>query len=393
MKVFAKLSALLLSVVIGITAYANDSNSAPDDLFTLVESLHGKAWSYSPKQFAFCLKNRRTFSWTSKQHNTLRYAAVNRRGLLLWDKMPIFESLLRFKQKKLNHIFLSLYNKADIGICSKSEYASIIKKAEKSLDKIYGTQTPKRTTQNIGGIRIYSRVWQDKTSSARLSWSYSGSSRSSFKPEYVNIAIQPKAQDSANTVAAMKVNSKIKDSLPDKVKKNNSGDIFIPLPMVDQGQRGYCVVASLTRILKYYDSGTDQHMLAALAKTDASRGTTLDDMENALRKAGLKLRFYSKEICERSLFRKPKNLLAIISKYNKIAKKTGKPKLREKDYIRKQDRITFLLRGRLLSDMDEKTFVAACMKDQSGYRSFRRNITSAIDAGTPVLWAVQLGVI
>jgi hypothetical protein len=43
--------------------------------------------------------------------------------------------------------------------------------------------------------------------------------------------------------------------------------------MVDQGDKGYCVVASVERVMRYYGAAVDQHELAQVANSDAAIGT------------------------------------------------------------------------------------------------------------------------
>ena len=55
--------------------------------------------------------------------------------------------------------------------------------------------------------------------------------------------------------------------------------------MVDQGQKGYCVVATAARIFAYYGMDyVDQHELASLANTSADGGTNTAAMAENLKK-------------------------------------------------------------------------------------------------------------
>lgn len=57
--------------------------------------------------------------------------------------------------------------------------------------------------------------------------------------------------------------------------------------MVDQGQKGYCVVATAARIFAYYGMDyVDQHELASLANTSADGGTNTAAMAENLKKIG-----------------------------------------------------------------------------------------------------------
>ena len=57
--------------------------------------------------------------------------------------------------------------------------------------------------------------------------------------------------------------------LPKNVTRDDDGNVFIDdIPMVDQGQKGYCVVASVQRLFEYYGIPCDQHQLAQIAGAD-----------------------------------------------------------------------------------------------------------------------------
>lgn len=81
------------------------------------------------------------------------------------------------------------------------------------------------------------------------------------------------------------------------VIRNQFGDVFIPnVPMVDQGQKGYCVPATVARIFLYYGIHADMHHLAKLGETDRENGTYSDtlfkEMNSIRRKARLKMKVY-----------------------------------------------------------------------------------------------------
>ena len=60
---------------------------------------------------------------------------------------------------------------------------------------------------------------------------------------------------------------------PAHVKKLPNGDVLLEtVPMVDQGQKGYCVVATAERVMRYYGVQVDEHELAELANSSATAG-------------------------------------------------------------------------------------------------------------------------
>ena len=94
--------------------------------------------------------------------------------------------------------------------------------------------------------------------------------------------------------------------------------------MVDQGKRGYCVVACAERILRYYNTNVDQHILAQAAGTSKYGGTRNDEIETSMKKVGAKCNFHVKEIVEYAPLMGKFELLKFIKKYNRYAKRAGK---------------------------------------------------------------------
>src|SRR5690606_37259732 len=65
------------------------------------------------------------------------------------------------------------------------------------------------------------------------------------------------------------------------VKKDDKGFTYVDgIPMVDQGQKGYCVVATVERVARYFGADIDQHEMPQLADTSED-GTRGDSMEKA----------------------------------------------------------------------------------------------------------------
>ncbi len=82
-----------------------------------------------------------------------------------------------------------------------------------------------------------------------------------------------------------------KETIAARVKTSEAGNLYIQgIPMIDQGAKGYCAVATLARVLQYYGYAVDVHAMADLAKTEAqfseydSGGTFHDDIIQAMRR-------------------------------------------------------------------------------------------------------------
>ena len=91
-----------------------------------------------------------------------------------------------------------------------------------------------------------------------------------------------------------------KKSVEDKdfsgnVASNIFGDVYIEnIPMVEQGNKGYCVPATVERVLRYYGiTNVNMHQLADAGNTRQGGGTTTREMfggiSSACRRSGLKM--------------------------------------------------------------------------------------------------------
>ncbi|MBR1837099.1 MAG: hypothetical protein IJ783_07400 [Kiritimatiellae bacterium] len=112
--------------------------------------------------------------------------------------------------------------------------------------------------------------------------------RNVFKGEYIRAALRPGAGEKAPNQAAVapsgprpsaydpaKITARRGD-VAGNVKRRDDGLVFVDnVPMVDQGDKGYCVVATLERLVRYYGGETSQHELAQLFNTGDGGGTMM----------------------------------------------------------------------------------------------------------------------
>ncbi len=127
--------------------------------------------------------------------------------------------------------------------------------------------------------------------------------------EYIIIDIKPyKPQKKLNIVEEHirrskridhnKVKQTFRKSLILNVKKKKNGDLTIQgIPMIDQGEKGYCAPATCARILQYYGYDLDEHQLANLMETgESKKGTSIKYMKTSLKRLASGLPFFAKEL-------------------------------------------------------------------------------------------------
>ncbi len=291
------------------------------------------------------------------RQKSVEFASMNVGDLLL---------TLAPETKKPLKLQASVYNKGDDGVIGKDEFDTLLNSTIEKLDTITATKGKRRKMMKRDvGIKLDARVWQTDGCLILLEAAGNGS-RKDFTAEFIRLSIGPDeeslerggAQDAAR-----------RNSLRDNRKEDESGNVWIEgIPMVDQGQKGYCVPASVSRVFAYYGmDGVDQHALAALCKSSAGGGTSMQSMERALedisRSFHMRVNPFDKG-----------GYSEFISSYNAAARKLKKPQITAySEPVFSPDVLLEARAGKAIQ-----------------VRKWLKPIIKCIDAGMPVLWSVQL---
>ncbi len=163
-----------------------------------------------------------------------------------------------------------------------------------------------------------------------------------------------------------------------ELQRTARGDLFIAgVPMVDQGDRAYCISASLERVLRYHGTAADQWELAKLTRTDPRRGIDLQKLLPRLRpflaSRGVKIKIL--------YLWKTESFVSLMQRYNTAARKAGQPEISLRSRI--------LHVPTCLSRVDRDLFREVRLKEAGAYRRFLADIATEIEAGRPLLWSVQ----
>ena len=137
---------------------------------------------------------------------------------------------------------------------------------EESLNTLAGKS--KNGYWGTGRVKNKAKIWKNQNFAFWLE----------FKPrEFIILHITPPNATGENTQKSVSVTNFDGKT---NVKKDGNGDIYIQnIPMVDQGAKGYCVPATIERVLKYYNiADVDMHKIAAVCKTQVGGGTTIDSV-------------------------------------------------------------------------------------------------------------------
>lgn len=88
----------------------------------------------------------------------------------------------------------------------------------------------------------------------------------------------------AATAQSTQAGGTLSQKLRQNVTDHKDGHRYVSgIPMINQGDKGYCVAATIARVLQYYGFHVDMHQMAYLAETERY-GTSYRDMVSAMRR-------------------------------------------------------------------------------------------------------------
>jgi hypothetical protein len=176
------------------------------------------------------------------------------------------------------------------------------------------------------------------------------------------------------------------------------GDVFVDnVPMVDQGQKGYCAVASAERVLRYYGVEIDEHQVAEAAGTTAEGGTSILAMKNSIESIGKRYRLGT-VVCYGDFDKGTgvciEGLNDEVRGYNKAAKKLKKPAIGEDVYITRQGDVTYYNPAAFVQAADPEVLKEMKVNgaQKSKFKKFMKDVRDQIKKGIPLFWGVNLGI-
>lgn len=369
---------VLLSVCLAIMPVTGQCASLEDML-----DAEGKIWTLAPDGFTDAWKGK-GFRWMSSDKDTARaYKTVH-----TFMGQPVVEALVRFRDGSAHTIDFLLYNRGDSGVISETDFEQAVKLIQGKISE-WSKMRPRPLQERsyTGGVNRRTYVWGCGPHQVAIEYSWSTGGRAqghSYLPEYIRVRCMSSegASDLGSRVRQKMMRQKQALSafeLKHKVRRRENGDVLIDgIPMVDQGQKGYCAVATAERVLRHYGRDVDAHQLAQLAMTSAQGGTNPNNMLDALRKAGTQLgcKVSVKESFSVSSFK------ALVGAYNRKARRAGTPRIELGRRIMIGD-----IYGRMELDLLREVR----LRQKAAYGGFLQDARSYVGRGLPLCWSVFVG--
>lgn len=327
--------------------------------------VRGNFWKMSESEFRRLFNGMR---YSTVDENTIR---VRKDKSLTFGTLNLGEILVTREAGAYAKLDVVIYSKGDDGALGRDDFEKLLEKSVAAIDAATGTAgTPSRTGARETGVKTRMWKWNLPACFVRLEAATSGTGRGgAFTAEFIRVSFGPSEESLERGGAADIVSRR---DLKENVKRDADGNVRIEgIPMVDQGNKGYCVPATVSRVFAYYGmDGVDQHALAALCKTAAGGGTSSRAMAEAL-----------EQICRvfrmRVLALDGNNLNNYVAEYNKAAKKLKRPLITESN----------LSKATIGADVVLEAFAGKPVQQRKWLAAVRKNI----DAGVPVVWSVRLG--
>lgn len=332
-------------------------------------------WGMPPDAFEAKWKGM-GFRWTSAAKTSARSVA---KGLKFCDAR-VGETIVEFSTGKPKSIQLSLHNRGDDGaITDRDKFREMLAAWEARLDAFTGSKGKERGRDLQSAVRAEGKTWTREGSDFTLQHSASGGA-SDFRSEFIRLLVAPAERSSliAQATSEKVVRPVSREDLQKNVVRKD-GDVFIDgIPMVDQGQKGYCVNAAASRVFNYYGIPLTQHEVAQMADTTAERGTSGMEMVEALKAIARRFKSRLKIYVDRDI----PGWLAWIKDYNRAAKRAKAQEIRIGNLIDVSE---------IYATADPALLVEAFAAGSDVAR-FRRDMRESVNAGIPMLWALELGI-
>lgn len=264
-----------------------ESASATDSVVAFSKTLT-LAWKQSAPDFLSAQGWNREFRWQKSEgraKNAPTEYAAYLNGKKVWgleaEQVIVEESAGRVQQ-----IEIMFFNKGDT-VSRLSGNSRFMEKrgekrelAESHWEKYYKriraglSALGKSKPGKLGSMKLRRRVeiWENQGNAFLLD---------AEENEFVRVYVVPLANLKELTSSRTE---RAQGNLRENIVRRPTGDVFIDsVPMVDQGQKGYCAPATIERVLRYYGiEELDMHKIAELANTQAGGGTVFTSVVKSL---------------------------------------------------------------------------------------------------------------
>lgn len=342
-------------------------------------------WEMTPAQLEETFKG---VQWLSEAKDQARFFGP---GLNVWGhELVVLEAIAEFQNGKLARVNFSLFNRGDSAktLSTRAEFEAEVDQYKKTITAHLSTPGTERGKDAASAVKAMGYMWLKAPTAYLLEYSYQKEVKTQnqeFRPEFIRLRLAPipKPQGLLSSSTPTGNTPVAKASLVANVTKEPNGDVVIKtVPMVDQGPKGYCAVATAERVLRYYGLNVDQHEMAAVANTASGGGTSPTEMVKALTALTGRLKVHIRTLKDWEYG----EFTRMINDYNRAAKKN------KKSEINLAGMRVIDIAG-IYNSMDPDSLKqSVATPGKAAFSHFQRAVTDTINKGVPVMWGVELGI-
>lgn len=228
------------------------------------------------------------FEWVSASKDRARFSRhmfsnVETKLTMFGGSINVEEAVLEFVNGKAARATISFYNRGDSGDITASEFDRIFKVIGQNLGQVLKVAPKRQVLSSNAALPVTGWMWSSPGGIALLEHNEYNTPGKVTKPEFLRLKLA--APDQADWSMGKMATGVQRMELLQRIKKTPDGDVYISgVPMVDQGQKGYCVAASCQRLFEYMRIPCDQHEMAKLVSIDAGSGADITTMQKSLAK-------------------------------------------------------------------------------------------------------------
>jgi hypothetical protein len=228
------------------------------------------------------------FEWVSSAKDRARFSRhmfsnAETNLTMFGGSIKVEEAILEFVNGKAARATISFYNRGDSGDITTTEFDRIFKVIGQNLGQVMKVAPKRQILSSNAALPVTGWNWTSPSGVALLEYNEYNTPGKVTKPEFLRMKLA--APNQADWSMGKMATGVQRMELLQRVKKTAEGDVYISgVPMVDQGQKGYCVAASCQRLFEYMRIPCDQHEMAKLVSIDAQGGADITTMQKSLAK-------------------------------------------------------------------------------------------------------------
>ena len=352
----------------------------------LLQAEEPSLWQMDAEDIYTLLPQKKLFYWNDSDKTMLLFSFKNKQHQMTFAGLKVYNASLTFKDFNLSRIYISFCNRSEAVNLDSKTFDDMLKNIEQAVVKIADGKAGVQSTTPLSAARkIYTKSYYCDDFYLKLEWSFMESA-SAYKAEFITLTILPPDQSES-----VKANTSLTTfDLKSRVKANDDGDRFLEIPTTTQVPKGRGVAATAERVMRYYGASINQNILLELANSNT--GSNLSKMRKAIKQTTDLLKIKYKVLYKNQDIDKNTRFLKMIETYNAEADRIKADKINLAQYTSQKGKKISYDKKAILFAMTPELFKATRSRETIGFLQFKRDVTTNINAGVPLIWATQTNI-